>query len=458
MIPVLLILTCLFLVGMLLNYWLGLLILILTMAYVIRQSSGQWDALVSLLIVSLPISYVGILGPLTHHVFSLFNIVLIVLITLFWIRGYTQKWYRLSVWEILAVLSFGLLFVLHLVQTHQFTLMNLFQMARWYLIVLAVYTIYKMPLSFVQQLNLKKYTDTYITVTLATAIALLVQLLLHQMLGIEVGNLSHFRLRVSYDVFFLAYSFLAIYLYSGALMAYMAFLRTKTKVYGVVTLLLLLLSILNSARSGLIVFMLIAGLYTIFKSGLGTAKKALLLLGLAAMFLVSMQLITLVRGNLFDPSQNLDDPIGQAEIVETAEVVGADPVGSRSLIDKWVYRFQQFFFDNDRFRILFDSLEIWARDSQTLLYGHSNLNEIPVLPHNFFVESLLTYGLFLGGWMIAVFVYLMINNWRSPYFALMLYMLVSSQLVTKIHLATWFIPLILLVRFWHVRQPTDCKD
>ena len=351
-----------------------------------------------LCIISLPFSYIGILGMDMPHLFSWTNIYLLILISYLTIvnRGKLNINYNLFIIVLLLTIT--------LILTCSLTIENSKSIIELSQIFVMVFTIlltwccrYKIKISECQALVLMHaFTNTCII----TAIATIIQWAAYFMFTKEIGFVTHMAVRVICNCLYKGMSVLSIFFGLAAILVLLQFGKFSPKMVDFLRMGILLFGVVaNTSRSGLVGVSLVFLIYLIndYLNNKRISKFIILgVLGIALLALSSYQLVA-VRGNL----DNLLD-------------------------------------DNGRFLTYKTGIEIWTQSIGNFLFGAGFEDSIwlkggGMTSHNMLIQSLAQCGIISTSLFIILFAMYFIRIKKTPYVFLFLYIIITGMMITDFY-------------------------
>lgn len=264
-----------------------------------KKSSTEY-ALSKLIMLSIPLSFVSVInGSYGEMPISWFNIFMLFLTIILLLKKSAKNSIKISYLSIYALFMM-VISVLPLLVASSFTdgLKQYLNIALVFLaIILGGFMRAELSLEEKDKLFLCYIQGVYIA-----AIGLAVQFLVINFIGMEVGYFSLFGLnRRAYAFLFSDFSFLSLYLSSGAMMIFMLGKKQyeSTLKWLGYTILLLVASMLTSARTGIAAFLVVFMLYSLGRLltliSKGSIKSILLILFNAIVLIGSYFILNRVR-------------------------------------------------------------------------------------------------------------------------------------------------------------------
>lgn len=382
----------------LLNGYAGAMAMLLLVGYLLLlDRTSPLLKCVKFLTFSLPLSFIGILGQETTHMFSWYNIALIC----FLLRLIFEK--RIDIKSVnknrcaLFILLFGCLcFNLIFSENRQKELIEIIQVALMIVPIILVYGIRKKPLFSTK--TVEGLYDKYVDVCCATALGMLFQYCMVKVFGVHLGFFNYGGGgRVSFFLLFRGASILPVFLGTGAVILVVRFIYVKARVVYMLKMFLIFLAmVLESSRTGIISFILISAVICLLALRKHTNTRVLVIIimgGIGAMFAVNYIL--------------------------------SARAGLNGIFD-----------NNGRFQTWLDGLRIWISSPKNILLGEGFVegrwNGV-TKPHNFLIQTISQNGIIvfmiIGGWMCKFLV--LTNNLTYKY--VVWFLLLTGMLLTDFY-------------------------
>ncbi len=369
--------------------------------------------ILKLIIISLPMEYIGIFGVNMYQIISWYNIFL-----LLYIYSILKYYKKLTTKSLLSIVSVFLLLIVQLIWISDIpqTMIEITQVLIMIIpIILTFDCKEELPINL-KQIN--KLLHLYVDVCIATSIGMIVQYFLHYYLHIDAGFILYTgHSRISFFCLFKGASILPIYMGIGFLILFIDFFDEKhIKITNIIKMLIIFIAmVLNTSRSGITSLFLIMGVIIVKnlykKANLKTLLITILICGIA---LWGMNYIMTIRS------------------------------GMNGFLD-----------DNGRFTIIKNGLTIWYSSFRNMLFGTGFKNEIwknEVTPHNVLIQTLSQNGIILTT-MICVMIYIYLHkNKHNKYKLLIWYLLLSGMFVTDFYANSFSTVIFLLVDIYYVKN------
>lgn len=373
-----------------------LLMLLMTGWTLLVQKKNDFTTVFRLLIMSLPMSYIGVMGSSMHQIYSWYNIFL--LFFLFRIIKYFNGKIILNRLLGIALISmFGLL----LVNTFwvKDVLSNVIEIIQIFIMLLPISMIYsvkrRVPLS-------KKETEilivTYTDVCVATAIGMLVQYILYYYANIQVGYMNIGGMgRVSCYCLFKGASILPIFMGIGLIVLFIHMLEKRMTLQQFIKCVVIAIAmVLNSSRTALFAVIIVLALICIRNIISKPNFKALFITGVGfAAATVGINYITSLR-----------------------------------------YGLTGFLDDNGRFGTFNNGIKVWLSSEKNILLGAGLTNDIfseISKPHNFIIQTLAQCGLIFTVIIGIMVISYLVANWKNKYRYLLWFVFLTGMMVTDFY-------------------------
>lgn len=375
-------------------------VVIYRLTRVIRIKNARIEKeLLSLLIYLVPFSYSAIIGE--NHIFSMYNAILIIFIIYGVYKSiFNNKRYNIK-YIILSVATIGFLLIKVLMSNNILSaLIESIQMILIIFIVAVGIQLNKYYPLTKEELNDKM--KEYIQIVFGTALAVIMQYILDRYLGIAVGNITYFPGRTIYDLLFIGYSVLSIYLGTGSIMIYI-YTQGKLEIKDMLGIFMILLAIVvNSSRTGLVVCILMLGIL-FFKKIIKRITIKEIFMGIIAL---SMS-ITLI-----------------GVLVESR--------GINSIFDA-----------NGRDTAALEGIELFMK-SPIIGVGLIPEDYKIMLPHNFIIQYLMQMGM-IGGILVASYIFKSLIDLKDTKLKyLNIFILIGGLFVTDLHANTFYTVILIM--------------
>ena len=291
-----------------------------------------------------------------------------------------------------------------------------------YHLVLLAYLIFIIPVAKNEELM---QTDTdalmkvYIRGVCAVALTLYIQYVAKTALGISLGEIYEYNSdRVIYNVYFYSKSVLSLYLAVGLLYYFMEYINNK-RVSALIWMGVFAGAILlNNSRTGLVCFVVCAGLYCIrnARKVVGSIRVTAMLILLVAIGLYIMQLMLASRSSL-----------------------------------------EGFADDNGRFETIIEAIRLLPRYLFSGIGGSAadyTLSSMGVSVHNFFVAYLIQFGVF-GGLVVNTLLLSPVFEPKNKHWYLLVCVVLGGMLFANWHNVLYVVPLYL---FFLLENRSGCNQ
>lgn len=349
-----------------------------------------------LCIISLPLSFIGILGmEMTHMINWTIIIEVILIFSITFTYGFKMAFNAKEILVLLLTLG-TLIFIAATTYLTIKTIVDVIQILIFLLPIVSFFNIRNRILLAEDYKD--KLIDIYVNVVTITSISIIIQWILYNFIGTEIGYVSLFSLgrRVVFNGLYKGMSVMSIFLGSGFVFL-VIYLSHKTKKRGsIIKMALILLGILvNTSRTGL-AGIAIALLLYYAKTFSHKIKAQTVLLGGVGVFgiVYVVRKMSSVRGNILD--------------------------------------------DNGRFLTWIDGINIWKSSMKNLLFGAGFEDSIwkiggGMTSHNMLIQSLAQCGAIGTLLFIALFLmyYKVIKH--SDYRFVVYYFIITGMMVTDFY-------------------------
>ena len=258
--------------------------------------------LTRMLILSVPLSFVSISGKsYSHSIVSWYNIFFVILASVVIIRNLMEGSFKLSKLSFMSLqlITIGLITIFNSINAKDAVKQYINLIIPFILIIIGN----NMQGSYSEENN-KKILFDYIWSTNITGLGTLLQYLAKKLIDIKLGNYAFLGgYRHSFGFLFADYSFLSLYLVTGAtLLLYLVDKGKINKKIGAINIIFLVItSVITSARTGIFAFIVVVGILSIpkFFHYLIYNFPRILILTLAVVVLAgtSFMLVGNIRGN-----------------------------------------------------------------------------------------------------------------------------------------------------------------
>ncbi len=361
--------------------------------------------LFKVLLLSLPMSYIGIFGISMNHIFSWYNIFLVIYMIVL------MKYYKkITKTSMLVFIIVFLILVLELLWATDISksIIETIQILLMLIPIMITFNVKsELPL---KNIDCKKLMFLFSDICIATAICMLIQWWLHYYLNLDIGIIEYYGFnRVSFFCLFRGASVLPVFMGIGFLILFIELIDNRLKLSNIIKMLIILIAmILNTSRTGIVSLFLVL----FFIIGIKFLKRPnlkIILLTVSSMLLafVSINYLISIRA------------------------------GINGILD-----------DNGRFSLIYKGLEVFSSNIKTILFGAGFTGEeirtLITIPHNFLIQTLAQNGL-----IITIIIFLLIftyfkKNKNNKYKYIILFILLSGMFITDFY-ANAFITFLFIV-------------
>lgn len=219
------------------------------------QKGKNISKFLELMIMALPMAYIGIAGITMHQLFSWYNVFLACFLIMV-LHNYSWK---IPIHHIAAVQLIIIFFLLFLNLPYSDDIKKTFvEIAQIFVMLIPIVMFHFVKISLqVEKAEVQKLISIYVNVCIATAIAMLVQYMLYFFAHIKVGVIDTFGSgRVCCQCLFKGASILPIFMGIGMVILFLDMLDARTTISCILEMAVIFLAVvLNSSRTAL--FMLI---------------------------------------------------------------------------------------------------------------------------------------------------------------------------------------------------------
>ena len=219
-----------------------------------------------LMCVSLPFSYIGILGTQQFQMISWYNIY-IVLYMLYFLKSRYIDW-QSTAKTFLYVSGIFILLLINLLYTPKLA-KPIIEIVQMFVMIIPISLSYSIKKTItVSSDNYILLTKTYIDSCCAAALALIFQYFAYKVLSVKLGYITFYGgNRVNYLCLFKGESIFPIFIGIGALMLLYDFMYNKVEKLSVIKLCMIIIAmILSNSRAGIVSFFVVAGYMIIRQS------------------------------------------------------------------------------------------------------------------------------------------------------------------------------------------------
>ena len=392
----------------LINNTLGIVVSSVIFTTIIFQKKDFINKNLECLILSLPLSYVSITGinPDRSHMVSWYTLFLAIYILYFFVQLYKKK--------VTIKLKYlvPILFVFIWIFVRNLFLNNLTFLVDFIQIVITIIPIF-IGVCYKKK-SLKINIDIFNklkVVCLSTAVLVIIQSIAYKLLGIELGYITFFRERITFDVLFTGFSELSIFIGIGVLISSNKLLDqfSYKDLFGI--LIMLTGMVINSSRTGLISV-------------------------IAVFILMYLQKIS--------TKETLSKKLSKFSLLLVAIAIGY--FGLKLLLEKRTTIGGNIFDDNGRFITYGYALDAIFKNATNFLFGIGlNPDNYGMIPHNFILEILLQNGIIVLSFFIIGIIFILKEINKNPYKYTLYYILISSLFVTSFFAKTYLTVIIIIL-------------
>lgn len=383
---------------------------LISMIILMNKKENIFNKIIKLLIMSLPMSYIGILGMQMHQFISWYNIFLLIFLFCCMNKNNSVKLSKENFFVVFICLI--LLLLGNITETDlQKSMIEILQV---FMMIFPIAYVFnknnKFPLT---KKDIKKLLQLYLNICLATAIAMIIQYLIyyntHKIIGIIAFTGGG---RVSCFCLFKGASILPIFMGIGFLITLIDMLNKKMALKDLIkTLIIFIAMVLNTSRSALAILFIVSGLIIFNK----IRKK-----------------------------------INIKTIIITFIVFAAAIIGTNYIL-KLRSNLNGFLDANGRYETWMNGIYIWTNSIKNFLLGagfRSDLWITTAKPHNVIFQSLAQCGIVFTTIIFAeIFKYFIINK-KNPYIYIILFIIMSGMLVTDFYANAFTTIIFILVELY----------
>lgn len=210
-----------------------------------------------LMIMALPMAYIGIAGIGMHQLFSWYNVFLVCFLILI-LHSYSWK---VPIHHIAAVQLIIILFLLLLNLPYSDDIKQTFvEIAQIFVMLIPIVMLHSVKRSLqIETAEAQKLISMYVDVCIATSIAMLVQYIFYFFVHIQVGIIEVYGGgRVSCQCLFKGASILPVFIGIGMVILFLDMLSYRITITGILKMMVLFLAvILNSSRTALFALIIV---------------------------------------------------------------------------------------------------------------------------------------------------------------------------------------------------------
>lgn len=400
---------------------------ILGMALMLVYSVGklffikQGDSIIrifELMIMSLPMAYIGIIGPSMHQLFSWYNFFLVIFLIKI-LRRFSTK-LPMTKSAMLSVMILMICMFTNLIWAHDLG-ESLAEIAQIFVMIIPIMIVHLLRNRFpISNDSVYQLICLYVDVCVGTAIAMLMQYVFYYYLQRQIG-LIHFSggNRVQFYGLFRGASILPIFIGVGMVFLFIECFEKKVTVVRLAKIgIIFLASMLNTSRTALFTLMIV--LFCICLKYLIKRPSFrgffIIILGFSG-FYYAIDYITTLRNKLTG------------------------------------------FLDANGRNVTWDNgIRIWGTNLKNILLGEGFSGgrwEGITKPHNLVIQSLSQCGIIVTFLVMAMLVKYVYDNRKSPYIYLPLFILLSGMLVTDFYANAFTTVIFMIVDLYRIRNRTE---
>lgn len=402
-----------------LNGYLGLIMSSIMFCFVWLDRKNIFEnKIIISMILSVPFYNIGVLGNNMHHMFSWYNIFLIIYIIILIIKFF-KKEYKIS-----KRLSFFMGILLSLMCINMCLEKNIFASVTDFLqiviMLISIFATYQAKETFIKKLNnqdIENWINKINITIIAMAICTVIQFVIYKTTKNTIGIMTMFPGRTTYDLLFKGYSVLSLVLGIGIIINInnIVLKKGKKNIDIINVILCIIAIIINSSRTGLFAALIIV-MYIILSNFLKNynflkMNKKQLIKGIVFIIsVITMILVIFLAMQISRKSENIFSDNGRITTYVNAI--------------KTIFKsFKNFFIGNGL-----------SPDSYDFM-----------LPHNAILETAMKLGIIFTSIIVYLFVILLkfINN--NKYIKYIIWhILISSMLITGFHEMSFIILFIVI--------------
>lgn len=359
----------------------------------IKYSDKGVIVFLRLLIVAMPLSFVGVMGTSMHQTFSWYNIFLVVyMVYIICSKNRFSTLALLGIGVVFLILTFGLIWS----DDMGADVVEILQVMMMLIPMVASFQY--------NNVNRHKLTDVfdllilYSNVCVASALANLVQYFAYNRIGLSLGLIEQTGLtRTHFNLFFKGFSVLPIFLGIGFIMLFTKSMWSKMKLLDVLNMVIIFFAmIINSSRTGLFCVCIVGGLIFI-KSFSKKIKMKYLLIAIICIPIA-------IWGIDFIMAQRTD----------------------ASFLD-----------DNGRLETYVEGVRVWLQSIRTFFigggFGEGGFWESKEEPHNLIIQTLAQCGIIVTIIILLFFCSYFKANKGNKFIFVPLYIFLSGMLITDFY-------------------------
>lgn len=385
--------------------------IILVMA--VRKDKKLLEKLLILCSMSIPMSFIGILGMNMHHIFSWYNIFMFLLLC----HLIKKRKGYIKINCTLVLLIFILINVLSINILRNYDIKkSITEIIQILMMVLPVFLIHcYRGVPQISEIDIEKHLSFFSDICIASSIATVFQYVIYFFVGKEVGFiwLTALGKRVICNCLFKGMSILSIYFGLGFMIIVVRLTKKKNiRISEKIKLLFGLIIIMeglivNTSRTGIAgIALAIAVYFSIELIKYPDVKKIMFMFMCAIVIIIAINYMVKVRGNFFD--------------------------------------------ENGRIETYRAGLKIWKENLTNFFIGGGLTDEIwieqgTMTSHNMIFQSLAQCGIIGTFIFMSLFIYYFWKNRYTPYISLIVYLIITGMAVTDFYANTFTTLILCLV-------------
>ncbi len=395
------------------NGYVGFAIMLLLALYLFFKKKTSKQMAWQLLVLALPMSFIGILGIDSNQHISWYNVVLpLLLIAEIKENRYISKGATFFLMFSVLFLFLGAIASNDL--TDSFKEMIQFLMM---LVPLSLFIAHKESAVMLYD-DLEDLINLYIISSFATAIAMILQFITHTFLNLDIGIIGYSGItkgRVSFFCLFRGASVLPIYMGSGLLFLIIKIMNgKKIKFSLLISVTIFIAMVLNSSRSGMVALVIISLLYMLKNMIVNIINHRI---SIIPVFFILAILVGAYSGSVY-----------------------LSNLRSIKILD-----------NNGRIDVLEYGLHVWTYSQKNILLGEGYSGGLWVgqtSPHNMLVQTLAENGVLLFTVLLIGLIWYIKKNWKNDYVYVVFYLLLCGMLITEFYANAFFTVCFILVDYY----------
>lgn len=325
------------------------------------------------IIISLPVSFINIFGGNYSDIpISWFNIFIII--------GILYIIWNLFIYKKIKISLFSMFLFMFIFMNIIAIIRNIEDISSFFTIVTPIFFIFLLSMYENLNINYKNLIELYLNVIIATCISLIIQVMIYKLFNIKLGYINIYNNRVAFGYLFSDFSFLSLFIASGASICVYNFIQSKKIVYLILSIFISFCSIITSARTGVVSLIIVFMLASIIEIGINIRKILVYIMFLPIvyfLFNIALSFIIKLRGG-----QSLFDASGRLETYYTSFLVFKENI----------------------------MLGIGIGIDSYRKYVLQNISDGNItIPHNFIIQSLVQFGL-IGFVVIVIIMFLVVKT------------------------------------------------